>query len=178
MKKDIERLRRRLSFESLESRRVLASFIVVNTNDSGPGSMRDAILRSNQNPGLDSIIFAIADATKSIKVTATPEHCRSSPPRCDDSTRIRRDTPGRIARFPSSKPGKRAIDPSGKLHRQRSCNPFFSWRWHSHHRSGQQHHREQLHRHRLGRYAPQSQWWLGGSNPGVSKQSNRWTTAR
>jgi len=70
MKRDIERRRRRLSFESLESRRVLASFVVVNTNDSGPGSIREAILRSNQNPGLDSIVFAIADALKSIKVTA------------------------------------------------------------------------------------------------------------
>lgn len=70
MERKIERPRRRLSFESLESRRVLASFVVVNTNDSGTGSMREAILRSNQNPGLDSIVFAIADAIKSIKVTA------------------------------------------------------------------------------------------------------------
>ena len=68
MKKRIEG--RRLSFESLENRCVLASFVVVNTNDSGAGSMREAILKSNQNPGLDSIVFAIADAIKSIKVTA------------------------------------------------------------------------------------------------------------
>jgi parallel beta-helix repeat protein len=60
---------RRLSFESLEQRRVLASFTVINSNDSGTGSLRQAILNSNQNPGVDSIVFAITDANTSIKVT-------------------------------------------------------------------------------------------------------------
>src|SRR5688572_5334495 len=32
---------------------------VTNTNDSGPGSLRDAILRSNLNPGMDKIRFEI-----------------------------------------------------------------------------------------------------------------------
>ena len=68
MKPNMGKSRRRLSFENLESRRVLASFVVVNTNDSGAGSMRQAIVNSNQNPGVDSIVFAIADAIKSIQV--------------------------------------------------------------------------------------------------------------
>jgi len=68
MKPNMGKSRRRLSFENLEYRRVLASFVVVNTNDSGAGSMRQAIVNSNQNPGVDSIVFAIADAIKSIQV--------------------------------------------------------------------------------------------------------------
>jgi titin len=66
--KKMGKSRRRLSFESLETRRVLASFVVVNTSDSGAGSMRQAIINSNQNPGIDSIVFAITDAIKSIQV--------------------------------------------------------------------------------------------------------------
>ena len=65
--------RTRLSFESLEARQVLASFVVVNTNDSGDGSLREAILNSNLSPGRDRIEFAIADANKSIEpVTPLP----------------------------------------------------------------------------------------------------------
>jgi len=36
-----------------------ATFTVTNTNDSGPGSLRQAILDANGNPGLDTIQFAI-----------------------------------------------------------------------------------------------------------------------
>jgi parallel beta-helix repeat protein len=68
MKKNLGKSQRQLSFECLESRRVFASFAVVNTNDSGAGSIRQAILNSNQNPGMDSIVFAIADSIKSIQV--------------------------------------------------------------------------------------------------------------
>lgn len=35
------------------------TFVVTNVNDSGPGSLRQAILDANANPGLDSIIFNI-----------------------------------------------------------------------------------------------------------------------
>ena len=62
--------RPRLAFETLETRQVLASFIVANTNDSGIGSMRDAIVRSNQNPGVDTIAFAIPDAVKRIEIVS------------------------------------------------------------------------------------------------------------
>src|SRR5438132_7471692 len=36
-----------------------STFTVTNTNDSGPGSLRQAILSANVNPGLDSITFNI-----------------------------------------------------------------------------------------------------------------------
>ncbi|HEY6118516.1 MAG TPA: FG-GAP-like repeat-containing protein [Pyrinomonadaceae bacterium] len=36
-----------------------ATFTVTNTNDAGPGSLRQAILDANSNPGLDSISFNI-----------------------------------------------------------------------------------------------------------------------
>ena len=36
-----------------------ATFTVTNTNDSGPGSLRQAILDANTNPGADTIAFAI-----------------------------------------------------------------------------------------------------------------------
>jgi hypothetical protein len=36
-----------------------ATFTVTNTNDSGPGSLRQAMLDANSNPGLDSISFNI-----------------------------------------------------------------------------------------------------------------------
>src|SRR5262245_42579561 len=39
-----------------------ATFTVTNTNDSGPGSLRQAILDSNGNPGLDTIAFNIPGA--------------------------------------------------------------------------------------------------------------------
>ena len=58
------RRRRPLSrpdFELLEDRRLLAPlFLVTNTNDSGPDSLRWAILNANANPGLDTIDFAIS----------------------------------------------------------------------------------------------------------------------
>ncbi|MEW6211436.1 MAG: FG-GAP-like repeat-containing protein [Acidobacteriota bacterium] len=38
----------------------MATFTVTNTNDSGPGSLRQAILDANNNPGLDTITFNIA----------------------------------------------------------------------------------------------------------------------
>ena len=37
-----------------------ATFTVTNTNDSGPGSLRQAIIDANANPGLDTISFNIA----------------------------------------------------------------------------------------------------------------------
>ena len=36
-----------------------AAFTVTTTADSGPGSLRQAILDANANPGLDTITFAI-----------------------------------------------------------------------------------------------------------------------
>ncbi len=35
-----------------------ATFTVTNTNDSGPGSLRQAVLDANANPGLDDVVFS------------------------------------------------------------------------------------------------------------------------
>jgi hypothetical protein len=59
------RYARRLKFESLESRRVLATITVTNLNDavvvapgSAPGTLRQAVYDANQTPGADTIQFA------------------------------------------------------------------------------------------------------------------------
>jgi parallel beta-helix repeat protein len=49
----------RLRVEALEGRALPAVFTVVNTNDSGPGSLRQVILDANAAPGADTIAFAI-----------------------------------------------------------------------------------------------------------------------
>ncbi len=48
-----------LALEPLESRRLLSTYVVNNTNDSGAGSLRQAILDSNANPGANNIAFNI-----------------------------------------------------------------------------------------------------------------------
>ena len=50
----------RPDFELLEDRRLLAPFFVTNNTDGGPGSLRQAILDTNNNPGADSIDFNIS----------------------------------------------------------------------------------------------------------------------
>ncbi|MEM8670512.1 MAG: choice-of-anchor Q domain-containing protein [Planctomycetota bacterium] len=50
--------RRQTVLESLEDRRLLASFEVINLNDGGVGTLRDAIMAANDNPGPDTISFA------------------------------------------------------------------------------------------------------------------------
>src|SRR5260370_29206805 len=49
-----------LELEALEQRDLLSTFTVTNTNDSGSGSLRQAILDSNSNPGQNTIQFQIA----------------------------------------------------------------------------------------------------------------------
>src|SRR5262249_39378786 len=49
----------RLRLEGLESRAVPTVFTVTNGNDSGAGTLRQAILDANAAPGLDSISFNI-----------------------------------------------------------------------------------------------------------------------
>src|SRR5262245_38640244 len=48
----------RLSVERLEDRTVPSTFTVGNLADSGPGSLRQALLDANDNPGADLIRFA------------------------------------------------------------------------------------------------------------------------
>lgn len=52
---------RRLRVEALEPRWVLSAFTVVNTDDSGPGSLRQAILDANATANVDTTGDGIAD---------------------------------------------------------------------------------------------------------------------
>jgi parallel beta-helix repeat protein len=49
-----------LAIESLEDRILLSAFTVANLNDHGAGSLRQAILNANLNPGADTINFSVA----------------------------------------------------------------------------------------------------------------------
>ena len=49
-----------------------ATFTVTNTNDSGPGSLRQAILDANANPGADTIAFQIVGSGVQTIAPATP----------------------------------------------------------------------------------------------------------
>jgi hypothetical protein len=51
-----------LSAERLEDRTLLSTFTVSNTDDQGPGSLRQAIIAANNLPGFDTIDFAIPGA--------------------------------------------------------------------------------------------------------------------
>lgn len=51
--------RRRLQYESLEHRRLLTTLSVTNTDDSGAGSLRQAISDANATAGHDTITFDI-----------------------------------------------------------------------------------------------------------------------
>ena len=48
--------------EELENRLLLSTFTVTSTADSGAGSLRQAIIQANNNPGSDTIRFSIAGA--------------------------------------------------------------------------------------------------------------------
>jgi hypothetical protein len=54
--------RRQLRFESLEQRSLLATFSVITNDDGGPGSLRQAVLDANANPGPDVIDFVNASS--------------------------------------------------------------------------------------------------------------------
>src|SRR2546425_11283768 len=47
------------------------TFTVINTNDSGAGSLRQAILDANANAGLDTINFSIGSGVQTINVGST-----------------------------------------------------------------------------------------------------------
>ncbi|MCI0488913.1 MAG: FG-GAP-like repeat-containing protein, partial [Blastocatellia bacterium] len=64
-----------------------ATFTVTNTNDSGPGSLRQAIIDANRNPGLDTIIFSIGSGPVTITIAAnTPNLVTSDAVTIDGTT--------------------------------------------------------------------------------------------
>ncbi|MDX2038036.1 MAG: hypothetical protein SFX72_15415 [Isosphaeraceae bacterium] len=62
--------RRRATVERLESRDLLAVFLVTSVADSGPGTLRAAIETANARPGRDRVIFRIAAEAPSIALDA------------------------------------------------------------------------------------------------------------
>jgi hypothetical protein len=56
-----------------------ADFTVITTSDSGPGSLRQAILDANQNPGADRILFNIAGAGLHKIVIGGPDNSSNLP---------------------------------------------------------------------------------------------------
>ena len=52
--------------EGVEGRLLFSTFTVSNTNDSGAGSLRQAILDANKTTAVDTIKFAIASGAKTI----------------------------------------------------------------------------------------------------------------
>ena len=56
----------RASIEGLETRTLLSTYTVTNTNDSGAGSLRQAILDANRHAGADTIRFAIGSGARTI----------------------------------------------------------------------------------------------------------------
>src|SRR5262245_11190971 len=52
--------------ESVEGRFLFSTFTVINTNDSGAGSLRQAILDANKTTAADTIKFAIGSGAKTI----------------------------------------------------------------------------------------------------------------
>ena len=71
----------RVAIEGLETRTLLSTYTVTNVNDSGSGSLRQAILDSNKHSGADTIRFAIGSGAKTI----TP---RSALPGVMDTTTV------------------------------------------------------------------------------------------
>jgi hypothetical protein len=61
------------SVERMEDRRLLAMLTVSNADDSGVGSMRDAITLANMDPGQDTIQFAPAVAGTITLLSALPD---------------------------------------------------------------------------------------------------------
>ena len=63
-----------------------ATFTVTSTSDSGAGSLRQAILDANANPGSDTIVFAIPGSGVQT-ITAASDTRRSPTPSSSTATR-------------------------------------------------------------------------------------------
>jgi parallel beta-helix repeat protein len=82
-------LRARLLLQGLESRIAPATFNVTNTNDSGAGSFRQAILDANAASGVDTIAFStLFNSAQTISLTTTPDSSNPSALNITDSVTI------------------------------------------------------------------------------------------
>src|SRR3954467_12011176 len=61
-----DRVASRPMMEAVENRTLLSTYIVTNANDSGAGSLRQAILDANKTSSADIIKFAIGSGAKTI----------------------------------------------------------------------------------------------------------------
>jgi hypothetical protein len=59
-------------FEELEPRMMMTVFTVTNANDSGAGSLRDALQHSNGHPGVDTIEFDIGSSSSNVIHPSSP----------------------------------------------------------------------------------------------------------
>jgi parallel beta-helix repeat protein len=69
LRRQRSKAKRRSLLEKLEDRRLLATLLVTNGNDSGDGSLRAAIESANNNNQADTITFAEAVSTVSLQKT-------------------------------------------------------------------------------------------------------------
>jgi titin len=60
------------SVEPLEGRELLSTFTVTSNADSGPGTLRQAILNSNANPGTNTITFALKGSATIMPTLSLP----------------------------------------------------------------------------------------------------------
>jgi hypothetical protein len=75
-----------LRLEPLEDRLALSTFLVTNTNDAGPGSLRQAILNANAQTGLNRIAFDIGSGGMQIIQPASALPAITNPVIVDGTT--------------------------------------------------------------------------------------------
>ena len=73
--------RSRPSLEALETRQLLSTYAVINTNDSGAGSLRQAIINADGDSSPDDIVFNIPASTASRTYEVPVPGLRSRAPR-------------------------------------------------------------------------------------------------
>src|SRR6516162_7366269 len=78
--------RHRPHLEALEDRRLPSTFTVTNTHDAGRGSLRQAILDADGDPGPNTIIFRIRGQSVHTIAPASPLPTITNPVTIDGTT--------------------------------------------------------------------------------------------